>query len=314
MCRLRFNSATCWALAVLLLATRCLADVSENEILAKAAALSRSGKARNAEAVLRSGVAAHPDSPLLHGSLGKLLFQQRNYEPAVQELGLAAQGLPDSREYNFLLAEALIGWRHFGVAVEFLNAVRSRFVKEAQYHYDLGLAYYSLNKVALAQEEVEEALRLKPDLDPAQYIRGACLLATGDSAGALREFRSLVKEKPRKGIYWASLAQVLQTTGSQAEALRAVQRALTLSPRDAHVQYVAATVFTESGQFARARPYWERLKKLDPSVLAVHAQLARVYSRLGERELARKEAEAANELRARGSQLSDQPATGDHQP
>jgi predicted Zn-dependent protease len=289
----------CCCLLALLLVAGCYAEVPANTAIARASALSHSGKTKQAEALLRSAVASHPDSAELHGALGELLFRQQRYEQAVQELGTAAQGAPDSREYNLLLAEALIGWGHFGVAVDFLNAVRPRFGSDVQYHYDLGLAYYNLNKVSAAQEEVEEALRLRPTLDPAQYVLGSCLMATGDSAGALRQFRKLVQEKPGKGTYWAALAQVLQATGSPSEALGAVQRALMLSPRDAHVQYVAATVFTESGQFARARPLLERLEKLDPGVLSVHVQLARVYSRLGERELARKEAEAANELRAR---------------
>lgn len=298
----------------LLLSVYCHAEVSGTDAIAKARELLRSGKKKQAEAILRSAVGAHPGSADLHGALGKLLFQQRKYEDSVQELGLAAQQSPDSREYNMLLAEALIGWRHFGVAVEFLNAVGQRFAGEAQFHYDLGFAYYNLNQMASAQKEIEEALRLNPKLDLAQYIHAGCLIATGDTAGALREFRKLVQEKPRKATYWAGLAQVLESTGSDAEALKAAEHALTLAPHDAHVQYVAATVFTESGDFSRARAYWQSLERLDPSVLEVHVQLARVYSRLGQRELAHKEAEIANHLRAIAKTPESSPPAGHSAP
>jgi tetratricopeptide (TPR) repeat protein len=294
-------------LVTVLLSVCCFAVTSENETIAKASVLVRSGKTKQAEAVLRSAVAAHPDSATLHGGLGKILFQQQKYEQAAQELGLAAQQFPNSREYNLLLAEALIGWRHFGVAIDFLHAVGPRFENEAQYHYDLALAYYNLNDMALARKDVEEALRLNSNLAPARFLHGACLLATGDSVGALLEFQKGVQQKPGKATYWAELAQVLQTTGSKAEALRAVQHALTLAPRDAHVQYVAATVFTESGDYARALPYWERLEKLDPNVLAVHVQLSRVYSLLGRRDLAHKQAAIANQLRTRSSSQDSRP-------
>ena len=66
----------------------------------------------------RAGVAGDPTSPELHGVLGQTLLQEGKYEEAVKEFGIAAQQLPDSLVYNMGLAEALIGWGHFGVAEE----------------------------------------------------------------------------------------------------------------------------------------------------------------------------------------------------
>src|SRR6185369_7353339 len=120
---------------------------------AQAAKLFQAGKVKQAEAVLRSASAANPDSASLHAALGQILIKGHDYEGAVQELGVATQLNPDSADYNLSLSEALIGWKHYGVAIEFLNAVRPKFGNEPQFHYDLGLAHYNMNKMSEAQKE-----------------------------------------------------------------------------------------------------------------------------------------------------------------
>lgn len=287
----------------------CVAENTSQDAVTQAAALFHAGKVKQAETLLRSASAADPNSGALHGALGELLFKEHNYEDSVQELGLATQRDPDSAEYNLLLSEALIGWKHYGVAVEFLNAVRSKFDKQPQFHYDLGIAYYDANKLKEAKDEFQEALRLAPSFEKDQFMLAACLASTGDPAGAISILRQLVKKDPNNAVYWATLGQVLALTGGRnAEALQAVRHALALDPHNPRAQYVAATVFVQTENFSDARPLLEHLEKMNPKALSVHVQLARVYSRLGQRDLARKETLLANELQKQNSSESQPPA------
>jgi predicted Zn-dependent protease len=271
---------------------------TDRNIIAKASALFQSGKIKQAEAVLRAASSANPDSAPLHEALGQLLLTEHNYENAVDELALAAQKEPDSREYNFLLAEALIGWKHYGVAAKFLNAVRPKFGTDPQFHYDLGLAYYNSNKITKSQAEFAEALRGAPNFDRAEFMLAACMASSGNSPQAIEMLRKLVKAHPKNAIYWTTLGQILGEAGgdNMREAVRAVRQALVLAPKDENTKFIAATVFTEARDFASARPLLEGLEKADPNVLAVHVLLARVYAHSGERELTRKETQIANEL------------------
>ena len=129
----------------------CFGEVANQDAVAKAGALVRAGKVKEAEALLRTASAADPNSASLHGALGELLFKERNYEGCIAELNVAVGTDPDSRKYTILLAEALIGTQRFGVAVDFLNAARPRFGDYFQLHYDLGLAYYFMNKIGWAR-------------------------------------------------------------------------------------------------------------------------------------------------------------------
>jgi len=293
------NKSWVWgALVALTLPIACFGETANPDMIAKAAALFRAGKAKEAESVLRSASVANPDSAALHGALGELLFNEKRYEDCIPELNRAVGIDPSSRKYTILLAEALIGTQRFGVAVDFLNGARTRFGDYYQLHYDLGLAYYFMNKVGEAQGEFEEAYRLSPNFDRAELLIAACLLAQGESAKAVDVLRKLVKDRPTNAVYWGTLGRTLGKMGDEhkAEAVKACRRALALQPNDPHIQFDAGTTLVEAGEFAEARPLLERLEKEHPEILAVHVQLAQVYARLGQRELARKENEIVAKL------------------
>jgi len=284
------------------------ADTGE-EVTARASALVRSGKVEQAEALLREASSSDPSSATLHGELGEVLLRENKYELSVQELGIAVQIVPDSPKYIMALSEALIGWQHFGVAVDFLRAAESRIGKYPGYHYNLGLAYYNLDKIKEAQSEFQDALRLDPQLDRAQFLLAGCLANEGDTVKAIEMYRKLIKQRPNDPIYWIALGQALGQMGGTygPEAVRACRRGLALRPGDPHAQFVTATVLGQSGDFAAARPMLEHLERLDPNVIYVHFELARVYTRLGERELARKETTIANDLQQKASEGSSIP-------
>jgi len=271
---------------------------SDDDVILRASELMRTGRVVEAEGILSSASAASPDSLVLHGALGKVLFKEQKYEDAVRELGLVAQASPDSREYNMLLAEALMGWQHFQVAIDFLQAIQPRFDQYPEFHYDLGFAFYSMNKVNEATAEFEQTLRLAPTLDRAEFLLASCLAQQGETAKALAMFRKLAKEHPSNEAYWVTLGEYLGGMGRQnsAEALNACRRALRIRPGDAHAEYITATVLLKNEKFAAARPIFEKLEKLNPKVLEVHVDLARIYARLDEPELSRREAEVARKL------------------
>jgi predicted Zn-dependent protease len=293
----RVAALSCLVL-VLALQVYLFGQAGEDPAIGKAFALVHAGKLNEAEIVLRAAAAADPKSEAVHATLGQLLFKQQKYEDAVQELGLALQINPASRENSLLLSEALIGWRHFDVAVNFLQAVQAKFGSYPEFHYDLGLAYYNGNKIKEAKTEFQEAARLEPSLDRAQFLLAACIATEGDYANAVEIFRKLAKDHPTNATYWATLAQMLTHLGIEnlPEALRACRRARTLKPRDPRVQYITATVLMQSGDFAEARPLLEHLVRLNPKNLAAHIALARIYGRLGKPELARKETQTVNQL------------------
>src|SRR5262249_40591069 len=115
----------------------CSAQTTNRDVITQASALVEAGKLEQAEALLRSALAADPHSAPLHGALGELLFKEHKYEDSTMELRQAAHEDPESPEYNLMAAAALIGWKRYVEAVDFLRAVQPRFGNHPQFHYFL---------------------------------------------------------------------------------------------------------------------------------------------------------------------------------
>ena len=144
--------------------------------------------------------------------------------------------------------------------------MRPKFGKIPEFHYDLGLAHYNMNKMSEAQGELQEALRLAPDSERTQFLLAACLASTGDSTKALDMLHKLVKEHPSNSMYWATLGQILGPMGGEnsAEAVKVVHHALAVAPHDPHTQYVAATVFVQTGDLRMLGLFWSTWKSWIP--------------------------------------------------
>ena len=278
----------------------CFADsVADQKVVAKALVFSKAGKMDQAEALLRSASTANPNSATLHAALGQLLLSVHKFDDAVMELGQAAQQKPESAKYNLLAAEALIGAQRYPTAVKFLKAIEPRFGNDAHFHYQLGVAYYYESNLNATLAELQEAVRLSPRFERAEFLLANCLVVSGETLKALTIFRRLAREHPNNAFYWATLGIKgvhVDKGGSAEESLLAVRHALALAPDDNYVQIAAATVFTQTGQYKEARPLLEGLEKVAPGELEPHTLLVQVYARLGERDLAQKEIEIVEKL------------------
>jgi len=277
-------------------------------VIKKASALVHAGKTKQAEVILREAVAENSESAELHGALGKLYFSEQDYNDAVQQLNQATQGAPDSREYNMLLAAALLGAKRFAVAVNFLRTVQPQFDQYPEFHYSMGLAYYNLLQFKDAKVQLAEALGLDPHFEQAEFLLATSLASEGDTPQASGMLRTLTQQHPENAVYWITLGKLLNEMDetNRPEALGACRRALALAPKDPHTQFVTATVLLEEGDFAEARPIFERLVRIYPKKVEAHIALSRIYGRLGQRELAQKESQIVK-------RLQDEQTQGDSQ-
>jgi predicted Zn-dependent protease len=255
-------------------------------------------KLQQTEATERSALAANPDSPELHGALGQTLLREGKYEEAVQELGVAAQQLPDSVEYNLGLAEALIGWDHFGVAEQFLNAVKPRFEGYGRFHYDLGLSEYSLNQSRDAEGEFREAIRLDPKQERAKLLLAGSRARNGDLSGAADSLQVLAKDHPNEAPYWLAWSDVLAQMDASHyhDALRASRHALALKPGDPGMEFKTAVILVKMQDYAAARPLLEHVVKVAPNNSQAHIALASTYAHLGDHASAHRESEIVARL------------------
>jgi len=150
---------------------------------------------------------------------------------------------------------------------------------------------------------------MDPKLDRAKFLVAACEATNGDLNGAVRIYRSLVRDYPANANYWLALGQVLDAMdeNNRPEALNACRHALALRPWDPGIEFRISIIFMQMGNYTAARPLLEHIVKLEPNDTATHVALARTYSHLGEHALAHQQSEIVTQLAQKKQESSARP-------
>jgi tetratricopeptide (TPR) repeat protein len=266
----------------------------------KARSLSRAGKREAAEQVLRDAIRSGDGAPDVRAELGALLVARRRFAEAVEQFGLAAQQDPKNLEYAVGLAGALIADKRFSVAAEYLRAVRDQFEKDAQYHHQLGLAYWGLHNFPAALAEFQAASRLDPKLDVALFFAGNCHAVLGDLPAAVEAYRTAIRQNPRAVSYRVALGKVLDRMGPEhaPEAVSTLREALRLSPGDIPSKFALALVLEKTGRPGEAVRLLEEVSARYPDELPPHIALVRLYTKLNNPDRRVREAAEVRRLQA----------------
>ena len=252
------------------------------------------------ETVLRRAASLTPDSALVQGELGALLYNQSHFEESVIALGRAVQLNPASKRYSMALAEALLGWKRSSTATEFLLAVKARFTGSPEFHYNLGLGYYGTVQFSKAAVEFEEAVRLAPGLAPAHFFLGNTRANLGDLQSSSEEYRKAIALNPTNAEYCWALGKVLRRAdrSKKAESMKWLQRALELQPDHAPTRFEMSLAFESDGNFAQAQALLEDLVARYPTEVSSRVALARVYYRSKQIEKSKRESDIVERLLA----------------
>jgi tetratricopeptide (TPR) repeat protein len=122
-----------------------------------------------ARAMYQQALSISPDHPLASNNLAYLLLQHGgNVDVAMGMAQTARRGMPDSPS-----AADTLGWAYYQKGIyqsaisQFQEALRlnqrAGAPDESELHYHLGLAYQKANQLPLARQQLEKAVKLKPD-------------------------------------------------------------------------------------------------------------------------------------------------------
>jgi Flp pilus assembly protein TadD len=256
-----------------------IAKMPEELSLAKVLIADRNPEA--AARVLENAAATWPDAAEPHGDLGLLYIRGGQYEPAVRELGRAAQIDPDSAKYSLGVAEALLRWRHDGPALQFLTAIQPKFAALPLYKFELGLAYYYLTRYPDAIQQFESIAQAQPNLSQVQYLLGGSYQEMGNLEKAEACFRKAIALKPDEASYYFALASLLKRVNPAdlAEPVALAEKGSVLSPENEDLRLLLASCYQLQGKLSEAQGLLESLIKRDPDSRAAHVALAQVYLR-----------------------------------
>jgi len=180
-------------------------------------ALETAGDARRCEAVLRTGLVAHPDSVVLLDALGKWLERQK----------------PPRR------SEAIECYRAARVARPLLGV-------------SLGDALLASNRAADAEQVLRDLLRRQPDNPEALLGLGKCLGTERKQDLAIAAYRQAIALQPDYAQAYNNLGTVLHDQKKLDEAVAAYRQAIALQPNFTKAYYNLGNVLRDQKKLDEA--------------------------------------------------------------
>jgi tetratricopeptide (TPR) repeat protein len=259
------------------LAERALGDSREVHVI-RATAYGRQDMLVKAASEYRAALKFTPDDSTLHLELGNILFAERQYRDAIDELEIALKHSSDNAAVYALLARS---------------------------YANLGNRDLTMRNVQLAEQHVKSDKAAADSSEATQseiYIStGEALTTLGDHAAAMERFRiALTAPGSDRAAVRLAIAQLMAEQGHSDDAERQIALAQMegeagdAPPLDGSQFIAAADVFRSMHDYALSQTYLQRAKAAGAPDAEVRIGLANNYLALGDTARAQAELAAAS--------------------
>jgi tetratricopeptide (TPR) repeat protein len=147
---------------------------------------------------LRAALKLNPNYTLAMMQLGKTYYDTRDYESAALWFSRVPKDDPGAGEANFLLGMSEFYRGSFDKAFSAFNFLSSRLPLTELYN-NMGVAEARRGRRASAVEYFSKAVNADPNDADYRFNLGVALFKNGDSAGAARQLREELQQRPSDG-------------------------------------------------------------------------------------------------------------------
>lgn len=178
------------------------------------------------------------DEPQIYFELSRALRALGETQAAQRQLGLYQQRLKQESDRALAVSKAAEAAEAEKTgdnqkAAGLLQEACAAEPRDAELAWELALVLDNLGDHAGERTALERAIQANPHFVMAQYRLGYMDFQAGDTAGAERQFRLTVEDRPEDVQAWISLAATLAAESRPSEAREALARALRLDPNNA---------------------------------------------------------------------------------
>ncbi len=185
-------------------------------------------KSTEAATELAAYLEQQPQDRESRAQLASVLFDLGKYEPALAELDRAESGAQPSLAGLRLRAEIYVRLKRLDEANQALEKAAALAPQDADLHAQLGRLLLEKRAFAAAERELQQALRLQPNLADAVRDLGAVYYLSENYPAALQALDRLAQlETPTTGS-WFIRATCYDKLGTKAEAIAAYEKFLAL--------------------------------------------------------------------------------------
>lgn len=244
---------------------------------------------------LQDIVMKSPADARAHYNLGKYLYEQRDYDAALEEFTTALDLARDHREMIYVgIGNAYARKGMYREAVGYYTSALKTTTYSMEYNQariDLGFALEKMGRVSEAMASYREAIERNPNADAAYSNLGRIMARSGMVEEGKRYISKALQINPHSVDANCSMAKILIREGRFQEAVESCNRALAIKPDYAYGHFYLASAWAELGGEHKAMRHYRRALELAPDFLDAHKNLGALYLKRGELEKARGEFE-----------------------
>jgi tetratricopeptide (TPR) repeat protein len=268
--------------------------------LADATALLVSGKPAEAETILRTLLAAHPDSVGAFYLLADSLYQQDRAEEALKTFEKAAGLRAPNSDQLTTIARVYIRLADAAKAQAALERALSLNDHNTEARYQLGRVLYKTGDLDRAIDSFELVVKAQPQRIGALDNLGLTLERKGFPDRAIEAYGKAIKadvgtarhsERP-----YLNLGTLLVKLGRYEEAVPLLNQALYRNPKCFSARSALGQAYLSLQRLEDSQREIELAVSLNPSDSAAHYFLGRLYTKLSKTELAAREFQVTREL------------------
>ncbi|MDH3257659.1 MAG: tetratricopeptide repeat protein [Nitrospinota bacterium] len=226
---------------------------------------------------LKDAVRLSKKHALAHRDLGWALYQLKEYRAAEPWLLKALEMKPRNRATLSTLSAVYIGQKRYREVVDLLKPFVDTGRGTVPIHNNLATAYRHLGSYPLAIEQVQQALKKKPNSAGSHNNLGVLLEKTGQAEQALAEYRIALTLDPGYGSAHFNLAVALTRQGKIEEALNHFRIAQQAYPDDPEILAGLGWTYHKLNRYLVAISYYKESARLAPSNLQVQQALGELW-------------------------------------
>jgi tetratricopeptide (TPR) repeat protein len=216
-----------------------------------------------------------------------LVLRAGRPEEAVRELEVLALGDGGGPGQGFMAATSLLSREDDkDAALAVMRGLVARHDTDPEAHFALAHLAARADDPALALQEVDRTLALKPSWGQAVILRSRLLLGEGRTEDALAYLGKAVEADPDDLAVRLHHARLLLNQERYADALKAFEALAQAQPENGDVLLTLAVLHLQAEQADAARAVLERLLTLDKRPLEAHFYLGQIAEAEGDPEQA----------------------------
>ena len=244
---------------------------------------------RDSETLYRHIIALNPQARNAHFNLGKILYNQRRYEEALDPARVAVEQRPDYSGTHATLGAILRGLGRFEEAETHLRRAIALNPQEHYAHLDLGKALYNQGRYEEALDPARVAVEQRPDYSGTHAILGAILSELGRFEEAETHLRRAIALNPQEHYAHLDLGKALYNQGRYEEALEATRVAVEQRSDYSEIHADLGVILKALGRYDEAIDALAQAAVLDsasPQAAELHVHMGQAAQKNGQPEAA----------------------------